>query len=348
MNFRYFQHLYENIRFDQIKVIGKDMYKNGNWYHILGMTLKEKQASLYVLELTDRFCEEEHIFHEERTPRKSLKHTMEQQGKESFFLRLRELQGDGNVWQIGGGQSGPLRNGDYGEAYFIFLAMVEAGWKLSEDSPFYDADWDSFAVTNVELQGEYEALPEWTEAMQALVHTEQRGGLIEQTILLECGKTKETVFFMEDGTKAHCYINKVFVFDMRKEQEKKFADPEYREKILQHVSEEEFEEMKKHFFETLEEQCPKGRCYIGLYYECDQEVALHFYDKEYLDCVPESKNGSATSMFITVRPEEKTGMHGLPLRGAVIQKPVPKDTVSLEAELFSYSMKMEQKIEKLS
>ena len=46
--------------------------------------------------------------------------------------------------------------------------------------------------------------------------------------------------------------------------------------------------------------------------------------------------------------EEKTGMHGLPLRGAVIQKPVPKDTVSLEAELFSYSMKMEQKIEKLS
>ena len=48
-----------------------------------------------------------------------------------------------------------------------------------------------------------------------------------------------------------------------------------------------------------------------------------------------------------MKSEQKTGIHGLPLRGTVIQKPVPKNTVSMEAELFSYTKKIEQQVEQL-
>ena len=50
MNYQYFQHLFQQSQYDEIKIIGKDLNKKNQWYHILGMTLKNKQAHLHVLE----------------------------------------------------------------------------------------------------------------------------------------------------------------------------------------------------------------------------------------------------------------------------------------------------------
>lgn len=347
MNYEYFRYLYQQSHYDEIKIIGKDLKKNNKWYHILGMILKEKQVSLYVLEVADHSFDEDCIHPYEPTPRKSMKRNIECRCEESLFMRIREFRDGEKIYQVSGASSGPLKNSDFGEAYFLFHRMMESGWQLSENSPFYDMDWDLFAVTNIELQGEFDSLPEWSENIEILVYTEQQIGFIEQPVLLECGKTEELKFCMTDNTSVQCYVNKIFIVDMWEEQEKKFADPEYKERILKHISEEEFEDMKKHCFETLEEQCPKGQCYMAVYYECDQEVSLDFYDQKYLDTVPEPKEGSCSSMAIMMRPEEKTGSHSLPLKGTVIQKPVSKDTRCIEAELFSYTKKVEQRVEKL-
>ena len=86
---------------------------------------------------------------------------------------------------------------------------------------------------------------------------------------------------------------------------------------------------------------------MAVYYECESEVSLDFYDQEYLDTVPQPREGSCSSMAIMMRPEQKTGAHGFPLKGTVIQKPVSKDTTCMKAELFSYIKKIEQKVEKL-
>ena len=48
------------------------------------------------------------------------------------------------------------------------------------------------------------------------------------------------------------------------------------------------------------------------------------------------------------KPEKETGIHGLKLRGEIIQKPLDKDALSLEAELFSYYTMVEKKSCKLS
>ena len=111
--------------------------------------------------------------------------------------------------------------------------------------------------------------------------------------------------------------------------------------------EEELEEIKKNCFEALEEHCPKGHYYMALYYECDKNLILDFYDKEYLDTIPEPREGSCSAMAVMMKPEQKTGIHGLELKGAVIQKPVSKDTVCVEAELFSWRKKIEQQAEQL-
>ena len=74
---------------------------------------------------------------------------------------------------------------------------------------------------------------------------------------------------------------------------------------------------------------------------------MTFYDREYLDTLPKPSKGSATSVFMNVKPEEETGAHGLKLRGCVIQKPLDKDEKTLEAELFSYSKKVEKRWERI-
>ena len=85
MNYQYFKHLFQQSQYDEIKVIGKDLSKKNQCYHILGMTLKNRQASLYVLEITDKFSEEEDVYPYKRTPRNSMKANMEHRSLESFF-----------------------------------------------------------------------------------------------------------------------------------------------------------------------------------------------------------------------------------------------------------------------
>ena len=127
MNFEYFQMLINQAEYDEIKVIGKDIEKDEQQYHIIGMTLKDKKASLYVLEVPDYLlCREEDLEEEtpwiraERTHRKSMKESMEREKKQSLFLHIREIQNGEKKVEIAGGQSGALKQNDYLEAYMLF------------------------------------------------------------------------------------------------------------------------------------------------------------------------------------------------------------------------------------
>lgn len=113
------------------------------------------------------------------------------------------------------------------------------------------------------------------------------------------------------------------------------------------MSEEEFEQRKKQFWEILEEHCPKGKHYLAVEYECSEDISLNFYEKEYLDTIPKPREGSASSIFMCIKPEKEEGIHGYKLRGCVIQKPLDGDVHSLEAELFSYSELVQKRVEEL-
>lgn len=345
MNFEYFQELNSNTKFDEIKVIGRDVNKDNRWYHIIGMTWKDKKVTLYVLELSDYLSEEEG-FYKEATPRNSLKNSMEEQRNQNFFMHIREFQSGEKTYETAGATGTPLKYSDYSEAYLLFLKMMDAGWRVPEDSPFYNISWELFTIIEIRLQEELEYLPEWTEDMQVLVDSAPESYAVELPVFLKCGESKELRFLMADKKEAICYINKVYLIDMWEEEEKRFSDPDYKERMLLHMSENEFKQMKEQFFKILEEHCPKGKYYIGIEYECTEEnISLKFYDREYLDQRPEPKAGSATAMLMRIKPDMETGVHGLKLYGDVIQKPLDRETKEIEAELFSYSKRIQKRIE---
>lgn len=335
MDFQHFNYFYKETQYDEIKVIGKEGTMNDKPYHIIGMTLKDKKAQMYVLELTESTEEREPW--REKTPRESLKESMEADRNSSIFMHIREFRNGDNVYETAGATSGAVKQGDCGETYLFFYKMYEAGWSIAEESKFFNIPWKKIALTNIELRGEYEKLPVWEEQMEAMVHLVPANAAIEKAVTLECGKTKEVEFQLKDGSAAICYINKVEFMDVWAEQEKKFSDKAYREKILQHMTEEEFEQMKQNFWNMLEERCPRGKCYLTVEYECSEDISLNFYDKEYLDTLPKQNKGSASALLMSVKPQKETGEHGYKLRGSVIQKPLNGDIKQLEAELFSYS-----------
>ena len=274
---------------------------------------------------------------------------MEEDNHQSLFLHIREFRCGERSYEVAGGQSGAFKENDYLEAYMLFIKMQQAGWKVSEESPFYHLLWEILAITTIELRDEFDSIPEWKEEIEILYDTNFKRYPVEKPVLLECGKTADIAFGLEDGKQAMCYINKIELHDIWAEQDERFADPVYRERVLQHISEEEFEKMKEDFYRILEEHCPRGKCYIALEYECSEEnIGLNFYDKECLDSVPQPSSGSCSSMMMHHKPEKETGIHGLKLRGEIIQKPLDKDTESLEAELFCYYTMVEKKSCKLS
>ncbi|MDE7276504.1 MAG: hypothetical protein K2N98_06585, partial [Lachnospiraceae bacterium] len=86
----------------------------------------------------------------------------------------------------------------------------------------------------------------------------------------------------------------------------------------------------------LEQDCPRGMCYLGIEYECTLEGSLAFYDRAFLESEPRISQGSASVMMMLLRPDEPTGKHGLRQHGCVIQTPVAPEVRQLEAELFRF------------
>lgn len=339
MNFEFFNHIYEKSECDEVKVIGKDVIQEGKAYHLLGMTRKNKEVTVYVLEWNETMDEEvdEDIegIYREKTPRESMKENMREKNNSIFFHAI-ELKSGGMVYETASGASGRMNNNDYSETVLLFAKMYQAGWKLSEESLFYEIPWSSMFLTEITLREEYDKLPDFSKELSISYDFIPAECAIEQPIVLKPGMEAVIPFSMEDGRTAECYINRVTAMDVWKEQEERFADPVYRERMLQHVTEEELEDMKTQVLQILEESCPKGKYYYVVEYECTQDVSLRFFDKASLDTIPEPKAGSTSALFMSAKPDKELGSHGWKLRGCVIQTPMDTETEEMEAELFSY------------
>ncbi len=381
MDLRFFQKLYEHSIFDEVKAIGKDIVIEGHHGHILGMTRKDKQVRLYILELCEppedlescakygvqareAFCEEQEcenrkashaesdyemqkVHHRkscmEDTHREQMKHSMKLERNRGFFMHIRSLQVGNSVLETTGATSGNMQNGDYSEAYLLFTQFLRAGWRVAENSPFYTVSWKRLAITNIELCEEMEQLPEWSDEVWITYDTSPKEHAVELPITLEIGKSEDLKFSSQDGRDVICYINGVYLTDVWAEEEKKFADPTYQERMLQHVSVEQLEQMKEQLFEGLAQICPKGMCFPVIEYECMENVGLRFMDKEYLDSTEKPCKGSTTSILMMMKPDAENGSHGLKLRACVIQTPVEPGTERVEAELFSYTEGIEKR-----
>ncbi len=81
--------------------------------------------------------------------------------------------------------------------------------------------------------------------------------------------------------------------------------------------------------------------YIGIEYECSKDLNLTFYSKQYLKSRPETHQNSSSFFLMRLKPDKEIGIHNLPLKGCVIQTPVPPNTFKIPAELFLYFEKVD-------
>lgn len=224
--------------------------------------------------------------------------------------------------------------------------MREEGWRIPEDSFFYDLSWYSMNLTVIRLRDEMDELPDWGTNLEVERDSEYRKEILNIPISLTCGKEDEITFKLLDGREVTCYINNIYLVDVWKDTKNMFEDEEYRRKALKYLTIDEFEKIKEGFKESLEKICPKGKCYMYIEYEVTEDLQLNFYSSSFLDSKPEVRD-SSSSIGFRKKPERTVGKHGLRLRGAIIQEPFEPDTVTFEGELFACIERIEMKPVKL-
>ncbi len=312
-----------------ILVIGKTIERDDRKYHILGMTLSD-EANLYIIEPYDRL---EPINRKGiRNHRRILK---EHEGRSCCYLHCSEFYlGDAKL-QVQGGTSGSLEYSleDYGTIQ-LFLDMMSAGWTVPEW--LRDTDWTDLQMVTLHIAN-IEKLPDYSPAMPITIthRPDPTQHILEKNIVLNVGKSRSFSFTDDDGDDVQCHINTITLIDVWKNTEEELSDPKLSERFSPEQLE-QLQQVRKKSYETLEQCCPKGMCYIGIEYECSKNYDLVFHSKQYLTSRPEMHQGSSSFLMMRLKPDQETGTHGLPLKGCVIQTPFSPDTTKIPAELFLY------------
>lgn len=319
--------------YQKVLVIGKTIKRDGQKYHIVGMS-SGRTVQLHILE---PFLEKERA---RPVRRRSVRQRrqLKEQGDQGFnsYLHCREFQlGDKKI-KMQGGSGGSLKYSeqDY-RTITLFIDMMRAGWNPPDW--LKNEDWNHLQLVSL-TAANLKRLPKYTPDMPITIlhHPDSVRHLLEKSVTFIVGKARSLCFTDHMGDKVWCHINRVTLIDVWEDSERQFNDPRYVKK----VTPEQLQEVKEHCYRALEESCPRGMCYFGIEYECSKDYSLQFYAREYLNSYPECGNGSAVFFLMHLKPDRKTGVHGLPLKGCAIQTAVAPDTMKMPAELFCYYEKV--------
>ena len=313
-------------KWKEILVIGRTIECDGKKYHIIGMTMEE-EANLYIIEPYEE--------QKRRNPNKKYTQRMilkEQEPENIRYLHCREFKIGNQRLCIQGGCGGSLMPENY-EEIKLFLDMMDAGWKIPEW--LKEEDWDRLKLVTLNI-ADRKRLPKYSPDMPITIKHDPvpKKHLLNRakSMTLEIGKPFSFQFTAHDGEKVQCHVNDVVLIDVWEEAKKEFADAKYRKRF----TEEQLQEIESNYYEALRQNCPKRMCYIGIEYECSKDINLQFYSKDFLESYPETQSGSATFLMMRLKPDKKTGIHGLPLKGYGMNTPVSSDTTAVSAELLFY------------
>lgn len=314
-----------------ILVIGRTIERDGKRYHIVGMTMEEA-ATLYILEPSEE--------RKKRDPKKKRTQRMilrEQETESYSYMQCREFKIGSRKMCTQSACAGDLIPENY-EEIKLFLDMMDAGWQVP--AWLRETDWRLLRLVKLTF-ADVRRLPGYSPDMPITIRHDPapRKHLLARAkpLTLGVGKPMSFRFTAHDGSKVQCHINQVTLVDVWAEAKKSFGD----EKLRKRFTAEQLREMENSYYQALRQSCPEGMCYVGIEYECSKDISLQFYEKAFLDSYPESRSGSATFFVMSVKPDKKTGSHGLALRGTGIAVPVPPDTTAVSVELLFYMERTE-------
>lgn len=318
----------------RLLVIGRTIERDHQKYHIVGMS-QGKEVKLYILE---PFQEPEHPACKSKGRCNQRKRMKEYEQSDICYLHCSEITLGERRLKVQGGTGSPLKRSeqDY-RTIALFIDMIRAGWKVPEW--LREEEWDNLQLTTLVISN-LKRLPKYLPGMPISIRhrPDSIRHLLEKTVTLTVGESRTLSFADHTGAQVQCHINRVFLIDAWEDTEKQFQNPKYIKK----VTPEQLQQAKECCYKALEQSCPRQMRYIGIEYECSKNYQLQFYTKEYLSSYPKSSSGSASLLIMHLKPDQKTGTHGLPLKGCVMQTPVSPDTIKIPAELFLYYEKVEE------
>lgn len=326
MNFLSLEEMYQ--KWQELLVIGKTIERESYNDYILGMTLAD-EAKLYILEA---YRETELSKYRRRGVRNQRSILKEPQEICSRYLHCCSVQLGGESLHIQGGTASPMKYGlqDYGTIQ-LFLDLMTAEWKIPRW--LKKEDWENLQLVTLDVAG-VKKLPEYEPNMPVTLQYEPKRipHFLEKTLTLTVGKSRSFHFLDHQGDEVQCYINDVSLVDVWEDVENQLRDPKY----TQGISPAEVQQIKSHFYKVLEENCPRDMRYVCLEYECNKEIDLQFYSKQYLQSHPKKQKGCSGCIGVCSKPSHPFGAHHLPLKSCVLQTAVPPDTSKIPAELFLY------------
>ncbi|MDE7334234.1 MAG: hypothetical protein K2O16_18800 [Lachnospiraceae bacterium] len=331
MNFSALEGFHE--KWQDILVIGKTTERDNRKHHIVGMTLSE-DAKLYIIE---PYTEPENRHKAKSRSRTQRRIQKEDDENSCFYLHCSEVCLGMEKMQVQGATGNPLKysTGDYGTVQ-LFFDMMSAGWQVPDW--LENEEWDCLQLTTLTI-ADMKRLPVYSPEMPITITHRPTPikHILEKTITLQVGKRRSFSFKDTHGDEIWCHINNVTLIDVWKDTEKQLSDP----KLAERFSPEQLAQAREHSYKALEQNCPEGMCYVGIEYECSKDFILTFYSKEFLKSRPETHCGSSYFLLMRLRPDKETGSHHLPLKGCVIQTPLPPETTKIPAELFLYHEKVD-------
>lgn len=344
MNIKSLQQLLSRI--DEITIIGKVAEVDGVLCHVMGVARYGMEMRLLVLQYDETYeqrarerdaqdlCDNMNMPQSNRILQSS-------RGKIDFHDPLRAVRkifiGE-SEFEVHGSEHRKLGFQDC-EAILILSEFLRHGW-LPEGIDSQNIDM--LYLSSLELHGDYSTIPAFGEKpkLHFTMGNDSVTYLVEQPITLTVGDEYPNKLRFQAGNSSEGHwaqINRVYLLDMWAEMGKVFDDP----KINDQMTPEQLAQAKSKLDEQLLTICPRGMYLPVVEYECEEGISLSFYLKAYLDAIPvkrsnRSSNNSCSSIGFILKPDQQTGSLGLKLKAAVIQQPVPGDTVSIEAELFQY------------
>jgi hypothetical protein len=338
MNIRYLHQLLSRI--NEITVIGKNAEVDGVLCHVIGVVRYGMQMRLLVLQYDGAFQQ-----HVEETGAADLCGNLDMAESNRIVLRgggkfdsanpfraVRKVFISESEFEVHSSEHQRLSIQGW-EPILILSEFLRHGWQ-PDGMDFQSIDM--LFLASLELNGDYTAIPAFGEnpELRFTMGPDSVSYLVEQPITLTVGGEYQGKLRFKDvaaGEEHWAQINRVYLSNIWEDMGKIFADS----KMQEQMTPEQIAQAKSHLDEQLLEICPKGMCFPIIEYECEEGISLNFYSKAYLDAV-RVRRRSCSSIGFIVRPDQPTGILGLKLKAAVIQEPVPGDTVCIEAELFQY------------
>lgn len=334
MNIRNLQKLLSRI--DEMKIIGKNAIIDGVVCNIAGIVRYGLQLRLIIIEYDDLYrqqFEQREISEICDATNGSETNRIMMKGREKVTKLFRPIRGVfiGDIeFEVSSSENHRLNVQD-GESILFLSELLRNGWN-PEGIDYQDIDM--LFLTSLELIGNFTKIPDFENNLQIrfIMRKDSTSHLVEQpvTLTVNVEYPKKLWFKNKETSEEHwAQINRVYLMDMWVDMEKNLSDPN----LLKQMTKEQVATTKKDFEERLLEICPKGMCYPIVEYECEECISLQFHTKNYLESKPVHNN---SCIGFIVGTEKATGILGMKLKAAIIQEPVPANTVIIEAELFQY------------